>query len=59
MEVKIYGSKKKQWMTAFFMAMWTIWKCRNNAILEEKEISKEEASQFADFWLEQWTRGTL
>lgn len=41
-------------LTAFFVTISTIWKCRNKAIFEKKEITKEEAIQQAMFWLEQW-----
>ena len=56
MAVKITGYRRKLQMTSFFLAVWTIWKCRMKLSLTKKEVSKEEPIQMTTFWFEQFTR---
>ena len=59
MEIKMRGPRKKGWWVAFFVVLWTIWRCRNLIIFEKKNISKEEALEMAKFWFNQWSDDTV
>ena len=42
MGVKLRKESKKHWYIAFFVVIWTIWRCRNICIFENKVIRQQE-----------------
>ena len=55
MGILIRGQRKKVWWRAFFVNIWTIWRCRNKCVFEGKITSKEEAKELVMFWHKQWS----
>ena len=55
MEGPAHGLRKTQWMRAFFVSLWIIWKCRNERIFANKIITVDEAVRVMKDWIEVWS----
>ena len=43
LEIVLRRDSRKAWWIAFFVVIWTVWKCLNKCTFEQKVITKKEA----------------